>query len=486
MSILHTPLFASHPTRNLGAGFHNIGSGVLRASDPATIKKVEIHYGERCGHVPLSTTRTRVLVEQSTPAIEQQMLYLSALFGKEIQAKTFQDFQEEARLFPDEHPLVVPYVNVPETALRLQDELGADSWGIPSEMTTVLKNKADFYQLVDELGLGTFTTPDYKVASIDELVHAALAFLQEIEELYANTGLSSHYPLGVMLRAAESDGNYGSSLLSQQAEVIIAVQDGNAEQTQFYHTWQEALTAAQAHLRSTIDPRKEARIVMSRYLDLIDSPGMSVVFLDGQAESLGWNGQLQKPGSKACVGTSSYRPQNALLRDLQASYEAQTTTFFVELLRKTAEKYGCDFSAIRGIANLDIMLPGPLEQHLQSKRKLPAQNYLAECNPRWTNYTDAILAVIGATRQAQTLASMRAVIQNGIATFDKYELPDQSDPALIRERVFERDRVLQQSGTRIICRMTNNPMGLIFAGDVQRAQDEFDALLRSLPVAATH
>ncbi len=42
MNILNASLFGSRVQRKLGVGFHNVGSGVLRASDTATIEYVEV------------------------------------------------------------------------------------------------------------------------------------------------------------------------------------------------------------------------------------------------------------------------------------------------------------------------------------------------------------------------------------------------------------------------------------------------------------
>jgi hypothetical protein len=255
------------------------------------------------------------------------------------------------------------------------------------------------------------------------------------------------------------------------------VQDGDSEHAQYYGDWREALAISQEHLLATMNVQKEQRVVISRYIDFADSPGMSVVIMENRVESLGWNGQLQKPGSKACIGTSTYVPRNAYVRRMQQEYEAKTAAFFEALLRKTAQKCGIDFASIRGVANLDIMIPGELEQRLQRQRGLPEGNYLAECNPRWTNYTDAIMTVLGANHKEQTIANMKAAIAAGIATVDKHPLPKNADPQNVRACIAERDEVLKQDGTRIICRMAKNPMGLIFAGDVARGQQEVNAIL---------
>src|SRR5438477_218815 len=269
MSILDTALFATPVPATLGVGFHNVGSGVLRASNEALVKQVERHYGERCGHLPLDAGNVRVLVVQHTTDIRTQMDYLSRLFGKAITPRTLDELRAENEKLAGPAPLVVPYINVPETEIHMRDALGAQPWGLPGNITHALKNKA--------------------------------------------------------------------------------------------------------------------RIVISRYIDLADSPGMSVVIINGQVESLGWNSQLQKKGSKACIGTSTYLPRNPHLQRMQQQYEEQTAAFFETFLRMTARKYGVDFASIRGVANVDIMIPGELEQKLQRVRKQPVANYLAECNPSWTN-----------------------------------------------------------------------------------------------------
>jgi hypothetical protein len=476
-NILDVSLFSSSKKHAIGAGFHNI-SGVLRASNKKIVSKLDAHYGERCGHVPLDAQKIRVLVDMPTPAIQAQMSYLSQLFGKEIKAVTFDALQRES--VPDERPLVVPYVNVPEAGQRMQGIVEAELWGIPATMVDVLKNKANFYRLADELDLQGFRTPDHVISTIYDLHSDALKFLGWIEELYSEAGIASYYPLGIVLRAAESDGNYGSCLLYARGSSILVLPDGDAGSMQAYQDWHDALLAAQKSLAATMDVQKETRVVISRFIDMVDSPGLSVVLLEGHAESLRWNGQLQGQDSKACVGTSSYMPRNAHLRDLQLRYEDQTADFFVSLLKQTATKCNIDFAAIRGIANIDIILTGAAETTLQQKRKQPPSHYLAECNPRWTNYTDAIMAIIGVNHKEPTMYNMQTVIREGISTIDKAPLPAHVDPALVREHIWQIDDTLKQEGIRIICRMTKNPMGLIFVGDVKRAQQEFEHVVARL------
>src|SRR5690242_6069421 len=101
---------------------------------------------------------------------------------------------------------------------------------------------------------------------------------------------------------------------------------------------------SQEHLESTMNVQKEARIVISRYIDFADSPGMSVVIMENQVESLGWNGQLQKPVSKACIGTCTYVPRNQYMQRMQQTYEEQTAAFFEAILRSTAQYCGIEFA----------------------------------------------------------------------------------------------------------------------------------------------
>ncbi len=479
MSVLNVSLFDSHVPRELGVGYHNVGTGVLRASDKTTIDYVEAHYGQRCGHLPLDAQRVCVLVHALTDEIHSHLKYLSQLFGKEIKAITPDQLQQEQKRFSECQALIVPYINVPETEKRIQTELGAESWGITGDMVSFLKNKADFYQFIDEFELDGFRTPDYRVVHIADLHKEALGFLNTIEDIVKKASVPQ-YPLGVMLRAAESDGNYGCCLVYEQKKLVRVIPNGEVDYAAYYASWDEALTASQKHLAASMNQQKETRVVISRYLDMADSPGMSVVIMNGQVESLGWNGQLQKDGSKACIGTSTYRPANASLARLQQQYEGQTLAYFDAILRRAAQKCGVDFASIRGVANIDIMLPSDLEETLQKKRGYKQSHYIAECNPRWTNYTDAIMTIIGVNRKKQTISNMKAVIQEGIATIDKYYLPEDIDTQVVRECIFQRDEVLRQSGTRIICRMAKKPMGLIFAGDINKAQQEVASIIHFL------
>ena len=232
--------------------------------------------------------------------------------GKTITALSPQELLTLAlRDAPDSTTLVVPYINVPQTEHWIQAELGATCWGLAGQMVQLLKNKADFYQLMEDLQLEGMAVPEYTIAPLAAVPQAAQRLLATMEEIFSQAGVDG-YPMGVMLRAAESDGHYGSCLVYEHQQRILVIPDGDVQQARSSPTWQQALTMAQQHLTASMDQQRESSIVISRFVEIDDSPGLSVIIVDGQVESLGWNSQLQAPGSTACVGTSPYQPKMQL------------------------------------------------------------------------------------------------------------------------------------------------------------------------------
>lgn len=481
----HIPLFTSDLPRQFGVGFHNVGAtGSLRAANPDIAKKAEAAYAGRCGHLPLQAGKVGLLLETPpTPDLCRQLAHLSYLFGKAIEPVSLATLQEHMAYpqdTPGQRPLVVPYINVPEAETLIQETLGAETWGLPGKIVHLLKNKAEFYQFLATFPTEDFQIPEYRVATVDEFTREASCFLREIEALYAHAGLAERYPLGLVVRAAESEGARCSCLIYEKDGQIMVVQNDEAHAPAAFRAWSAALHGAQQGLVATMNTDKEDRVVISRYLDVQDSPGLSVIIIEGQVASLGWNSQWQREGHLTCIGVSSYLPKTAEGRRAQEQYEARSTAFFSEVLRKAAATCGIAFNTLHGIANIDLMIPGGCEQRLRQQRKQPPALYLAECNPRWTNYTDAVMTVLGASRRTATIHTMRTVIQEGMMAFAPQPLPAHLDPAILCERIIECDDAWQQRGLRIICRLVKNPMSLIYVGDVRQAQQEMEALLWTL------
>src|SRR5260370_2757151 len=138
MSVQNISIFESHIPRELGVGYHNVGTGVLRASDKATIDYVEAHYGQRCGHLPLGAQRVYVLVHALTDEIHSHLKYLSQLFGKEIKAITPDQLQQEQKRFSEHQALIVPYINFPEPEKQIQNDLGSESSLLPGTVVNYL------------------------------------------------------------------------------------------------------------------------------------------------------------------------------------------------------------------------------------------------------------------------------------------------------------------------------------------------------------
>src|SRR5207245_8160289 len=120
------------------------------ARETQTTEQVGVQYGQWCGKSTLDAQRGSVLVEAHTGEIETHLDYLSLLFGKEIKAITSDELRREHQSLSRQEVLIVPYINVPEAEKRIEGELGAESWGMAGNMVSILKNKADFYRLIDD------------------------------------------------------------------------------------------------------------------------------------------------------------------------------------------------------------------------------------------------------------------------------------------------------------------------------------------------
>lgn len=474
MDLKNKVLFDSGEAIDLGLGFHNIGSGVLRYSQEDVKKTVQDYYAQRCGHLPLNAKNVGMLVEEITDDLRSQTAYLSKLYNREIKLLTPEDVKNLKT-----KPLIVPYIAVPEVEEQFS-QFDAHMWGIPSKLTHVLKNKSEFYRLVNFLHIENFRVPEYTTTYLTEVIPYTKSFLKKIEDMYDEAGMRNSYPLGVMLRAADEDGNFGSSLLYEKGKYVVMIPNGEVSDARVYGNWEEALVNSKRILAAAMQTQKEPRVVVSRYIDTLDSPGMSVVIIKGSVYSLGWNVQTQKEPSRNPVAAGTYRPTDPVLKALQEKYEDYSAKVLEKYIRKTAERCKINFNAIEGIANIDLILPSDLEKKFQEKRGNKVEFYFSECNPRWTTYTDAVMTVLGAQHRDQTVNNMLNVINEGIAVVDKYKLPSNVDPRSVRDFIYTKDQELQKSGTRIICRMTTNPMGVIYAGDIELAQAEMRNIVKSL------
>lgn len=472
-------LFTHGETRKIGIGYPNI-QDVLRASDQLVHKKVQV-YAQRCGHIPLDNVEnTYDLVSEHTDEITSQLQYLSRVINRTITPKTPSQIREEMKKYPGSKPLSVPYIKVPETENYLKKNLGdVDIWGLPAEMANALKNKADLHERINKSNIEGLHISDFIISNIDELPVHAEEFLQEkVEKLYKKYGIGDYEP-GLMLRFAECDGNYGVGIIKSLNNKIMFLPDGNESQGISFTNWNEAFLECKKFLKTTMNMEKEKRVVISRLIDSADSPAMSVAIIDGEIISLGLNSQIQTYGS-ACVGTETYKPRSEYLNNHKEEYEKTVSYSFEKLLRGLAQEEGIDMNNIRGFANIDIIIPSEKERELQIKRFGNTFLYISESNPRFTNWTDGVLTGVAVQKKPQTVRSMLEVIKDGIQNVDKFILPAEVDPGAVREEIYKKDQELKNVGIRIIARMTASPMGVIFMGDLKKAREELEEIIKKL------
>jgi len=472
---LDTPLFGDKHTK--GFAYHNVGA-LFRAGDPAIRFRLDSHYGKRGGHIPDMQT-SGLLVAEADQAIIDQADYLSKTYGKTLEVKTLTDLPSLRG------SLVVPYINLPEEVTRFNNA-GIDTWGLHPELVHITKNKATAHQLFSKYSQNGFEVPDHIVGDVRELPGFGHHFYHDILKRYADLGIFDFKP-GLIVRAAESDGGYGSCRLEvhkDQQQPFQVFNDGVPEPTNAYTTLSDALNHTKEYLLQSANSKTdvEPRIVVSRLMDLADSPGLSVVINNGHVTSLGWNGQVQAEGGNACIGTSSYVPKNEYTAEFQQQYEQQTADNFIKLLKQTAKSHNINFDQVSGFANVDLMIPGPKE--LEYRRRLgltPETVYLAEINPRITNFTDALLALEWAKKNVGRITT-RGIVQSvaaGILTIDKHPVPKDSTIAEYRRKIIDLDQKLEPNGTRVLLRMPDQPnAGLILSGNIDTAQKEL-ALLKN-------
>jgi hypothetical protein len=467
------------------AHWQNIGD-VVPDVDPKTTRYLNKHYGLRGGAMDWGK-KVGLMVEERTPAILEQAAYLGATSGKTLNVWEIPDLQN------GHHPadtLVVPYIHTQRTQDAVRD-MGQESWGLPPKLVAQLKNKVNFHEAVSASGVEGFSVPDYKIATLRNVDKVAKDILRDSEAVYAEHDLSGRYPMGVVIRAEESDGNYGNVIIHglSDGRIKVLVNGEPLKKTVHGHTveappyrrgsWNRALHEAKLSLVDSTAKGINPRFVVSRFMDVADSPGMSLVLNKGYIESLGWNTQLQAEGTKQCIGTEKYQTNNPYLKRMQMMYEQKSAEDFAAFIQETAGSQGIPFESISGIINVDIMLPGPLEVELRRKRGIGDGYDVAECNARFTNYTDAALAAVGLTGLEPTPRNIQTVVWNGVTSIDRMNLRGAS-PEVVRAELFRIDQEAMRSGdpNRVFMRMPDSPTaGMILIGDKELAQEKVDRAL---------
>lgn len=473
-NIATQPLFDTN--HQVGFVYHNVWE-LFRAGDEKMKQDLNTRYDKRGGTIP-DTPARGFLVDNLTQATADHLNYLSGVSGQDFRIWTLAD------LTSLEGGLVVPYINTPTTE-EFFNSHGVDVWGPPAAIVDRLKNKASSHELARPLSKTGFELPEFTICEINNLAEAGLKAFAGVKKLYRQTGMDNLYPPGLMVRGAECDGGHGGCQIIETEEGFKLFKDGappNPEDKPFI-SLVEALLAVRDYLLTSASAQTdiESRVIITRLINLLDSPGLSIFISQGQYFSLGWNGQVDSENGTASFGTQTYRPTHSRVVEFQSQFERSTAENTFNLVRYAADKLLLPFESITGFFNVDLMIPGQVEQQLRAKMGLTSETiYFAECNPRWTNLTDAAMAVVWANRPTGkiTAADISSVINNGLLTRDKYPLPATTDLSRFRGEIEKLDRKLSQEDTRIILRMPALPnAGFIFAGDTELAQTALTELI---------
>lgn len=467
------------PRRERGYGFSNVHD-VFRKTSPEQVDSIAAFYGTRCAHVPDNTEVTGVIVEQKTPRIKT---HYEEYVAKVLNKRTFEVEDIESLNGIHRGALVVPFINTShvEEQFRIR---GLDVWGLPGMVVDIHKNKADCHKLIDTLAIPGFQTPDYRVVHIDKFSGDVSEYIAHIKRQYSETGMDDFTP-GVMVRSAESDGNYGGGFIKLEENGYTLTKNGSDEDKQTFATEAEVLKATEKYLRETGNgrPDVEPRVVVSRLMDLADSPGISAVLINGEIVTLPWNGQVQEANSTACSGTTSYNPGTDYLRQVHRDMGEPTTKAFERFIEASLRQFRFDQSQINGVINVDLMIPGAREIEFQRRLGRQAGITIAEINPRFTNWTDALAFVAAANGEVISINNMLSTISHGVYTQDKYHFEPGFDMTIARNEIAKLDSKLKEEQTRILVRMIDEKkatMGLVFSGDIAKARKELDNLKKSL------
>ncbi len=484
-----------YPAHDIKILDHNVvgAGGVLWSIDPNTQEKVGGHYDPRAADQFLGNHNREAFVLTQSPEDHQSQLDYRGAIGK-VDLTAIRDVREITN--PNGHvALYVPYIS--REMPNFPTELNWKRYGLPYEITSLLKNKADFHDWLTQNDLEA-NTPNHVICEAKDITSSAEQMLLKIQSMYQEAKIDDQYPIGLMLRGAEGDGNYGAAKIVQslhnqtiltkkgevhvQAGQIMIMPDGKKDNLEVHDNWQTALLLAQLHIKDSMNLDQESRVVMSRLIDLQDSPGMSAIIAGGTPHLFNWNGQWQEPGESACTGTTS--PGLNGNNRLHELFLEETQAIFSTILSKQLEGRA-NRDEIYAMINIDLMIPGALEQKLwqktqsrpslhQYRNNLGKNNHnyqprpynpniplIAEINPRDTNWTLAVKSVLTALKRQATVQNMLA-LANGqdtkIIARDAWTLPGGlTDMNLVRDEMLQLHHQLEKSGAGFILRMPGHP-----------------------------
>lgn len=477
--------------------FHNIAgqNGVLNNAEMPIVQYVGNHYAARgIDHIPYTNgqpIQTYVLTNQPE-MMEAHAAYRGHLANMHFTPITsLQELVERGV-----HKVVhLPYIRLVDESFP--GEIEWHRYGLPPEVTYRLKDKVGIHRWLMENGFAQYT-PNFVSGHVEEIPHKGAMMLDKISAMYARLGMLGRYPLGLIIRGAFSDGNYSMaavveaiadmSLRNQsirKGQVMIKP-NGNSLNLEVVDTFAQALERVKDHFHH--EQELGGQVIMTRLLDIDLSPGMSASIADGQTHLFHFNGQYMAPGNTACTGTTTFKTAigEERARAMTAKYLPQSQELLAGILDRVLTQD--DLAGLYAMLNIDGMMVGELEHELYERAisREDCHDYLnsqgaydddyteciynpdnilfAEVNPRDTNWTLAMKAVLQVLNQPCTVENLARLAEGEdiqILARDHWELPQGMSIAEARELLAEFHWQLRERGEGIIMRMADNPAGVI-------------------------
>jgi len=444
--------------------FHNIHHLLLDAN-----KEIRQHaankYNSRGGALNWELPHVGIIANRTKEALDHAK-YVTSVVGKYYEVVGYDDLKKIAI----GTTLLVPYINNSSAYKELKTyrtDIHQTVWGLPPSLVDILGNKAKLHQLINETHVKNLYVPEFGIARLENFNETAQKVLDESKSLYQR--FAPHYPLGLFFRTALSNGQFGNARIVQgtQGKLFITIYDEKTKKEILpSNNWEEAISRVKKSIIRNKNNGVDLEIVISRYIDMIESPGQSIFFLNGYAIPLSWNGNLFENGDPISHGTTIFTTKDPEIQKQLKEYQQQSGEVLSAFVKEVVRKNGIPYDTMNGILNFDLMVPGRLERELLQAQGKNIQYYIAECNPRWTNWTDALMNAVGINHQKPSIANINNIIEHGIHNIDEFPLQG-ANLSIFREKIYHADQKLIADGrARIFIRVpSQNFAGIILLGD---------------------
>ena len=487
---------------------HNVPEA-LEAADEQLLRLINSIYSPRAGdHLMLSGLPLYTLVPDANSEVLTQMRYRAGLIGHDIGVIT-----DLAQLPEDIHHFAyVPFVPSKE----LDTDRVVSTLGLPTEVTRKLINKVTFHRHMLESGLGMHV-PEYVEAKGENLEGVMGHMAYKIDQMYQDCELKD-YPMGLMIRGAEADGQFGSAVVVEltqgeavggvwrEAGSVLFVPNGERDKAVACDDWDGAIVLASEHLRGNTELEVDDRFVVSRLID-IESPGVSQVVSSGDRYSLEMNSQYTTPGSQACKGTMTMSVEDKLKYQ---PHQDRIGDLLEDMWKSLGDEVRAD--SVYAMFNHDLMIVGEnskervLWERINQDEGLwerygssvstgykseegignyqprvcdPEVVLVAECNPRLTNWLLSLVAVMGVRGMEPTVANILALGSGSmgkIASIDAWKMPEGVGNDTLRVVTSNPSTELAQVGG-VILRMPGDEPGMIFYTNNGASADDAHELI---------